>query len=52
MKDFLKDSSKFVIAATPVIADTYMATATVVAAKEEERKEEPSEELNNGVNFV
>lgn len=49
VKEFLKDPSKFAVAAAPV-ADAG-ATAAPAAAKEEEKKEEPAEESDDDMGF-
>lgn len=49
VKEFLKDPSKFAVAAAPV-ADSG-ATAAPAAAKEEEKKEEPAEESDDDMGF-
>ncbi|XP_031484465.1 60S acidic ribosomal protein P0 [Nymphaea colorata] len=49
VKEYLKDPSKFAVAAAPVAAETSAAPAA--AAKEEEKKEEPAEESDDDMGF-
>ncbi|KAF3795592.1 60S acidic ribosomal protein P0-1 [Nymphaea thermarum] len=49
VKEYLKDPSKFAVAASPVAAETSAAPAA--AAKEEEKKEEPAEESDDDMGF-
>ncbi|KAI6676237.1 hypothetical protein NL676_037033 [Syzygium grande] len=50
VKEFLKDPSKFAVAAAPVAAAASGA-APAAAAKEEEKKEEPAEESDDDMGF-
>ena len=49
VKEYLKDPSKFAVAATPVAGGA--APAAAAAAKEEEKKEEPAEESDDDMGF-
>ncbi|XP_031484704.1 60S acidic ribosomal protein P0-like [Nymphaea colorata] len=49
VKEYLKDPSKFAVAAAPVAAET--SSAPAAAAKEEEKKEEPAEESDDDMGF-
>uniref|UniRef100_A0A6N2M6Z0 60S acidic ribosomal protein P0 n=1 Tax=Salix viminalis TaxID=40686 RepID=A0A6N2M6Z0_SALVM len=50
VKEFLKDPSKFAVAAAPVAAAAAPGGAPA-AAKEEEKKEEPAEESDDDMGF-
>lgn len=50
VKEYLKDPSKFAVAAAPVASDAGAAPAAA-AAKEEEKKEEPAEESDDDMGF-
>lgn len=52
VKEYLKDPSKFAVAAAPVAAaNSGAAPAAAAAAKEEEKKEEPAEESDDDMGF-
>ncbi|XP_020109789.1 60S acidic ribosomal protein P0 [Ananas comosus] len=51
IKEYLKDPSKFAVAAPAAVADSGAAAAPAAAAKEEEKKEEPAEESDDDMGF-
>nr|POF06181.1 60s acidic ribosomal protein p0 [Quercus suber] len=51
VKEYLKDPSKFAVAAAPVAAAASCGAPAAAAAKEEEKKEEPAEESDDDMGF-
>nr|POE86173.1 60s acidic ribosomal protein p0 [Quercus suber] len=51
VKEYLKDPSKFAVAAAPVAAAASGGAPAAAAAKEEEKKEEPAEESDDDMGF-
>ncbi|RWW20739.1 hypothetical protein GW17_00015132 [Ensete ventricosum] len=51
VKEYLKDPSKFAVAAAPVVAEDAAAASSAGAAPAEEKKEEPAEESDDDMGF-
>ncbi|CAL9105795.1 unnamed protein product [Musa textilis] len=51
VKEYLKDPSKFAVAAAPVVAEDAAAASASSAAPAEEKKEEPAEESDDDMGF-
>ncbi|KAK4579451.1 hypothetical protein RGQ29_029212 [Quercus rubra] len=51
VKEYLKDPSKFTVAAAPIAAAASGGAPAAAAAKEEEKKEEPAEESDDDMGF-